>query len=211
MLASEAALSTAVAADALAAACALDALASLPALHLLLTSRSALLVQQLEAATTAEVAEGSSAGGRMGGVEQELVRLAHGIQTTFSQVGELFLPPHQQQQQQRNGGANSAAAGGSGSSCLLQATVQEGESDASELLFSGRGTVSTGAAATAGGVTAPEAEAWRLSSRRVHDGLVSLTSGQVEQALATWLRSRKAHSPPTTATATATRNVVAMA
>ena len=201
VLSSEAALNTDVAADALSAACALDGLGSLPALQLLLSTRSSYLVQQLEAATTAEVAADRSDGpSSPEGSERHLVHLARSIQTTFHQVGLLFLPGGSSLHRPSASvaGPRPSPTAGPGS-CLLQATLMEDESDSSELLFSGRGTLSVAAPSGSIGGSAPaaspvslssspEAEAWRRASQKLLEGLVALPTGQVEKACMAWLR-----------------------
>ena len=201
VLSSEASLSTEAASDALAAVCALNGLGSVAALDLLLETRSVYLTHQLEEAAAAGASGGSiNAAAHRLNAEHKLVQLAQGIQTTIHQVGELFLPQQHKVGHASASGPTTPQGGGAGavvSGCLLQAAMEEEASDASELLFSGgRGMLSSGGAAppSTSASNAPEVEAWQRESRRLHDGLVALTSGQVEKACTAWLRGAVAAS-----------------
>lgn len=117
----------------------------------------------------------------MGGPDAACV-LVLCLRAPHLQVGQLFLPQSQS--------LDAASA-----TCLLQATVRENEADASELLFSGRGTAAATPVVTAaapGGapsaMSGPEVEAWRRTIWQVQERLTALTSGQVEQACTAWLR-----------------------
>ncbi|KAG1666478.1 hypothetical protein FOA52_004860 [Chlamydomonas sp. UWO 241] len=175
LLSSEAALATPAAADALAAAALLQGLGSAGALDALLRARTACLVDAL--------GRGDGAAGGAPAAVARLSALVQAIQTTFCQVGELFLRAPGSPGQ---GAPPAAAPGGDApppASCLLQATVREGVADASELLFA---SVSASGASVAAG--APESRAWRAEARAAFDGLAALSSGQVEAAVTAWLR-----------------------
>jgi len=161
-LTSDVALATEQVADAIAAVSSLQHMDSQSALLLLLSSRRTWIAQQLQ--------QGDSLAAGPSRVAELLADIAQLLQTTFSQVGELFL-------------AGSKPADAGNPTCMLQAAVREDELDASELLFAGHGSSDTASAAAA-----PEMEAWQRSRAACFERLVALTSGQVEKACTHWLR-----------------------
>ncbi|GAX74233.1 hypothetical protein CEUSTIGMA_g1682.t1 [Chlamydomonas eustigma] len=196
VLASKAALNSEAAVDALAAACALDGLTSQTALDLLLKLRTTYISQQLEAAAVPVVGKTSSdQKGSLFQTTEQLSNLAVSIQMTIHQVGELFLLPVGTQAPAVTG---IPGPSGSPAICTLQVATME-ESEASELMFSGHGTLhgvaaapkSQAAGAAAGGIAA-EAVAWKEACHLITGGLAALTPGQVEKACMAWVHDTAA-------------------
>ncbi|GBF88246.1 conserved oligomeric golgi complex subunit 1-like [Raphidocelis subcapitata] len=159
------ALSSAAAADALAALALLEGLPAAEALARLLSARHEWLQGRLAAA--------GAAGGGAGAAAAALAEAAQAVQATVAQVGALFLPPPP---------PTPAAARGAGAPALtlLQRSVDEAASDASELFFSGAFGLGDGAAS-------PEAAAWSRAVAGALSALAPPTREEAARAVGVWL------------------------
>lgn len=157
-LSTDANLSTTQCADALAAVAALNTLDTAGALQVFLTSRRSWVQAKLRTCGEEQANPDASTAC--------LCDVAHVLQSTLCQVGELFLPT-----------ARSAE-----STCLLQNVTVEDEMDSSELVFGGEAEPNAFAGSS------PEAEAWRCCVKSIQDRLTVLAGSQVEQACIKWLR-----------------------